>query len=100
MIEHGRIVAELVADGTREKLDTSVMLSYALARAIEIIGEAASRMSPAGRRELDLPWAKIIGMRNRLVHAYADIDLDILWRAAMQEVPVLVQAIEAFQRAR
>jgi len=53
------------------------MLAFALVRAIEIIGEAASKISPEGRAAVpNLPWPSIVGMRNRLVHAYFEIDYE------------------------
>ena len=61
------------------------MLLFALVRATEIIGEAASRVSPESRTTAPtVPWARITGMRNRLIHAYFDIDHDILWRTAVE----------------
>jgi uncharacterized protein with HEPN domain len=66
------------------------MLLFALVRAVEVIGEAASKVSAAGRSELpDIRWVAIVGMRNRLVHAYADVDRDILWSTVLDELPRL-----------
>jgi uncharacterized protein with HEPN domain len=74
----------------REELDADRMLTFALVRAVEIIGEAASKISAAGRTELPtVPWNSIVGMRNRLVHAYFDVDLDILWNTVTQALPPL-----------
>lgn len=71
---------EFIAGCDRETLDSNRMLTMALIKEIEIIGEAAVQLSPECReRYPQIPWADIIGMRNRLVHAYHDIDLDILW---------------------
>jgi uncharacterized protein with HEPN domain len=71
------------------------MLVQALVKSIEIIGEAASRMSADTKANLvDIPWQDIIGMRNRLVHAYFDIDLDILWQTIETELPKLVASLE------
>lgn len=67
------------------------MLLHSLVRSIEIIGEAASQISRELRdRSPGLPWADVIGMRNRLVHAYFDIDPDIVWDTAAQDLPPLV----------
>lgn len=99
-IEHMRdaanSVARFVAGRQREDLDADEMLRFALVRAIEIIGEAASRIS-AETRDANpaIPWKAIIGMRNRLVHAYFDIDTDILWVAATREVPSLLSQLQA-----
>jgi uncharacterized protein with HEPN domain len=67
------------------------MLLHSLVRNIEIIGEAASQISRELRdRSPGLPWTDVIGMRNRLVHAYFDIDPDIVWDTATQDLPPLV----------
>ncbi len=67
------------------------MLVFALVRAIEIIGEAASKISPEGKAETSaVPWSSLVGMRNRLIHAYFDVDLDILWNTATVSLPELL----------
>ena len=98
MIEAAEDVLQFMAGRSRQDLDQDRMLRYAVVRAIEIIGEAASKISPETRAShADLPWAAMIGMRNRLVHAYFDIDTDILWVAASQEVPVLLDQLKSRQ---
>ena len=63
----------------------------ALTRAVEIVGEAAAQVSDAGRTEFpDVPWPHIVGMRNRLVHAYFDINPDILWDTVPLALPGLL----------
>jgi uncharacterized protein with HEPN domain len=70
------------------------MLVFALVRAVEIIGEAASKISAEGRDELPaVPWSSIVSMRNRLVHAYFDVDLDILWNTVTEALPPLLVQI-------
>lgn len=96
-----RHIVEAVASATRfvegrerSDLDTDDMLVYALARAIEIVGEAASRISQETRDSLsDIPWASIIGMRNRLVHAYFDMDRDILWTTVTEAAPAVADRL-------
>lgn len=74
----------------REDLDNDQMLAFGLVHALQIVGEAASKISDETRNEQpQIPWATIIGMRHRLVHAYFDIDLGILWTTATQAAPVL-----------
>lgn len=64
----------------RSDLDAHDMLLFALVRAIEIVGEAASKVTVETRAEMaDLPWTSIVSLRNRLVHAYFDINRHILW---------------------
>jgi uncharacterized protein with HEPN domain len=75
----------------RGDLDTDLMLQFALVRAIEIIGEAASKVSPETRTATPaIPWTRIVAMRNRLIHAYFDIDRDILWKTVKEELPNLL----------
>ena len=79
----------------RSDLDTDEMLLFALVRAIEIVGEAASKVTAETRAAMpDLPWASIVGMRNRLVHAYFDINRDILWTTVTEAVPALAERLK------
>ena len=84
--------AILFAKGrTRQNLDEDRMLVLALIKAIEIVGEAAYQVSDTTRRQTpDIPWEDIIGMRHRLVHAYFDINLDILWRTVQDDILSLI----------
>src|SRR5205823_5519514 len=78
----------------RSDLDADEMLLFALVRAIEVAGEAATKISPETREEIpDVPWNSIIGMRNRLVHACVDIDRDILWTTVTEAAPPLVHQL-------
>ena len=79
----------------RADLDTDEMLLFALVRAIEIVGEAASKVTAETRAEtMDVPWASIVGMRNRLVHAYFDINRDILWTTVTEAIPTLAEQLK------
>lgn len=72
------------------------MLLLALTRAVEIVGKAAAQVSEAGRGELPaVPWPQIIGMRNRLIHAYFDINRNILWDTVLLALPTLLQQLRA-----
>jgi len=80
---------------SRADLDTDLMLVFALVKALEIIGEAAHQVSDPTRNEVpELPWADLIGMRHRLIHAYFDINLDILWQTVQQDLPPLITALD------
>lgn len=86
-----------VRNRSRRDLDDDRQLAWALVKAIEIIEEAAYQTSDAARAEIpEIPWADIVGMRHRLVHAYFDINLDILWKTIQEDVPPLIAALEAF----
>jgi len=74
----------------RPDLDTDPMLRDAVLRQFEVLGEAARGVSEQRREELsEIPWRDIVSMRNRLIHAYADVDLDIVWSTLEREIPRL-----------
>jgi len=75
-------------------LDSDEMLLFALVRAVEIAGEAASQVTAETRAQLpDLPWSSIVGMRNRLVHAYFDVNRDILRTTVTEAAPPLAERL-------
>ena len=79
----------------RSDLDTDRQLVLAVAKCIEIIGEAASMISGETQgRYPDIPWPQITAMRNRLVHAYFDIDLNILWDTVTHNLPPLIATLQ------
>lgn len=80
---------------SREELDTDRQLQHSLVRCIEIIGEAASRVDVSfQRKHPEIPWAEMTAMRNRLIHAYFDIDLNVVWTTVQSELPKLITQIE------
>ena len=93
-------VERFVGSRTRTDLDQDEMLRFALVRAIEIIGEAAARVSADVRNsEPAIPWSEAVGIRNRLIHAYFDIDLDVLWRTARRHPGLAQIAQRAVERS-
>jgi len=101
MIEAAESVARFLTGRQRQDLDDDEMLRFALTRAIEIMGEAAGRVSPETQNTVtEVPWNEVIGMRNRLVHAYFDVDLDILWTTAQEAVPALLEKLTALDHQR
>lgn len=91
MIEAAEQALSFAAGRTRADLDNDAMLRLALTRTVEIVGEAASQVSEHGRAELaGVPWPKIVSMRNRLVHAYFDINRDVLWDTVELALPTLL----------
>ncbi len=81
---------------SRSELDENRMLVLSLVKEVEIIGEAAFRTSEATQTQFpEIPWADMIGMRHRLVHAYFDINLDVLWRTLVEDIPFLIPAIKS-----
>jgi uncharacterized protein with HEPN domain len=80
---------------TRKSLDTNRMLTLSIIKELEIIGEAAAKVTEECRVNCpQIPWASIISMRNRLIHAYFDINLDILWQTINEDLPPLIDELE------
>ena len=88
MLDHAREAFSLAQSRSRVDLETDRLLNLALARLLEIIGEAASRVSIDGRSHYpDIPWPQIIAFRNILIHAYFGIDREVVWLAAVPGPP-------------
>jgi uncharacterized protein with HEPN domain len=95
MLDAAREAVAFARERTRSDLDGDRKLVLALVKDIEIIGEAAFRVSPAARDQAPgIPWDDIVGMRHRLVHAYFDINLEILWKTAKEDLPPLITELE------
>ncbi len=88
--------AMALAEGkTRRDMENERLLNLALVRLIEVVGEAANRVSTEGRSMCpEIPWPAIIGMRNRLIHGYDSIDFDILYQTIREDLPSLAEQIE------
>lgn len=95
MLDYARTATEFVVGRTRQDLDNDRLLLLGLIRALEVIGEAASQVSPPKRAALGiLPWREMVGMRNRLIHAYATTDADIVWYTVTRSLPPLIADLE------
>lgn len=100
MLEAARKALELSAGRVREDLDTDEQLSLALQRLIEILGEAANKVTEETRSQtVGIPWPQIRGMRNRLIHACFDVNLNILWDTVSEDLPPLVESLKSLLRA-
>ncbi len=95
MLEAAQTALQLIAGETRTSLDSDIKLTLALTRLLEIIGEAGVNVSEAKQAELtEIEWAKIRGMRNRIVHAYFDVDFDVVWDTVTLSLPPLIAELE------
>ncbi len=103
MLDAGRKARRFVQDRERTDLELDEMLSLALVRLLEIVGEAAAHVSEPVQATLPgIPRRQITGARNRLIHGYFDIDLDIVWAILQDDLPPLIEQLELVlpQRAR
>ncbi len=81
---------EFVNGKSRSDLDNDRMLVLSLVKEVEIIGEAASKVSPETKsNHPEIPWQDMALMRNRLIHAYFNIDLDVVWETIQKDLPEL-----------
>ena len=95
MLDAAREALSFIEGKSRIDLNTNRMLVLSLVKDIEIIGEATVKISRETVKQLpQIPWAKIIGMRNRLIHAYFEVDLDVLWKTAIEDVPSVIEELE------
>ena len=95
MLDAAREALSFAANRTRLDLDQDRMLVLSLVKDVEIIGEAAAHITDDTReRSPEIPWISIVGMRNRLIHAYFDVDLDRVWDTVIDDLPPLVLALE------
>ena len=95
MLAAAKEVMEFEAGKTRMDLEKDRLHMLAIIKSIEIIGEAASKVTETFKTENSkIPWNDIINMRNRLIHAYFDVNLDIVWQTVKTDLPDLIKALE------
>jgi uncharacterized protein with HEPN domain len=96
MLDAGREAVRFTRGKTRADLDRDRVLALALVKLLEIVGEAASRVTPESRQVCpNIPWRDIVAMRNRLIHGYFDVDLDRVWDTVTDDLPPLLAQLEA-----
>ena len=95
MLDYAQNAIGISRGRKRKDLDDDLTFNLALTRLIEVIGEAANRV-PEDYQEShpEIPWAQIIGMRNRLIHGYDEVDLDFLWSVVENDLPGLIAQLE------
>lgn len=96
MRDAAALAMRLCRDRRREELATDPMLLLSLTRCLEIVGEAASKISMQTRlRHPEIPFGKMTAMRNRLIHAYFDVDQNVLWTTVTEDLPGVMPQIAA-----
>jgi len=96
MQEAVQLARRISVGRNRSDLSSDPMLALALTRCLEILGEAASKVSGEVRLQFsNIPYANMVSMRNRLIHAYFDVDLDIVWATVSEDLPSLAPHLES-----
>ena len=94
MLEHAVEARGLIEKLSRDELDSERVLSLALVRLMEIVGEAANRISPESRAKYpSIPWGEIVSLRNRLVHGYASVDHSIVWDVVAGDLAEVIDSL-------
>jgi uncharacterized protein with HEPN domain len=95
MLVFARRAVNAVAEKDRSDLDSDVVLAAALERFIDVVGEAASKVSVSTKEGTpDIPWPKMIDMRDRLVHGYSAVDHDIVWDVVSGDLGQMIDTLE------
>ena len=90
----------MAAGHSRFDLDRDRQLNLSLVRLLEIIGEAAVRVTVETQVLIpEIPWPEITGLRNRVVHGYDRVDFDVVWATIVHDLPPLIVRLDAFLRA-
>jgi uncharacterized protein with HEPN domain len=85
----------LLQDVTFDQFEADFRINFAVVRALEIIGEATKRLPMTLREEYpDIPWRNMAGMRDRIIHGYDVIDLEIVWDVVKKDIPQLKPKIQ------
>ena len=88
-------IEKYLRHATLQEIKTNEMLQDAVVRELEILGEASNNISEEFRKKHpDITWHEIIGMRNKLIHEYFGVDLDILWKTYQEDLPLLKSKIK------
>jgi uncharacterized protein with HEPN domain len=94
MLDYAQKAVTLSRGKKRIDLDKDLTFNLALTRLVEIIGEAANRVpSEFQDNHPEIPWMEIIGMRNRLIHGYDEVDFDFLWNVVRNDLPSLIKQL-------
>lgn len=101
ILDAAKEATSLARDRSREDLDRERMLNLSLVRLLEIIGEAAKGVSTDIRETYSgIPWKKMSGLRDRLIHGYYDVSLDIVWQTVTEDLPPVIGQIEEIIRSQ
>ncbi len=94
-LKAARKIARITSGMSRVQFNRDDIIQDSVVRQTEIIGEAAANVTKESQNKYShIPWQNIIGMRNRLIHAYFDINLDILWKTITEDIPPLIAGLE------
>lgn len=95
ILHAARLIRDFTGDVDEERFMRDELIQSAVIRQFEIIGEAANLVSTQFVLDHpEIPWPKMVSMRNRLIHGYAKVRLEIVWKAISTSIPELISLIE------
>jgi uncharacterized protein with HEPN domain len=95
ILQSAELIASYTNQVSKDEFIQNIQLQDAVIRRLMVIAEAARRVSDTTRQEqVDISWAEINGMRNRLVHEYDAVDFDIVWDVVQNEIPRLIAILK------
>ncbi len=95
MLDYAVKAVDTIKGKDRADLDDDYILAAAIERFVEIIGEAANRVSISKKDQFpEIYWSQIVGMRNRLIHGYIAVDYDVLWDVVHDDLPELISKLK------
>lgn len=101
MLDAAQKARRFIQGRQRTDLEMDEMLSLAIVRLLEIVGEAAAHVSESVQAsQSGIPWRQITSARNRLIHGYFDVDLDIVWTILQDDLPPMIAQLEQLLPAR
>jgi len=88
-------IRKFVKSVDKKEFAKSELLQDAIIRNFEVIGEASKKISPEFKKaNLNIPWKEISGMRDKLIHDYLGVDIDVIWKTIESDLPVLQKELK------
>jgi len=95
ILDESQEALHFVANLTFEAFQEDSKTVHAVIRSIEVIGEAAAKISPEYKAsQPSIPWEQIVGMRNHLIHVYFDVDYETVWKTVKNDIPMLMDMVK------
>ena len=96
MVEAAEAALEFTEGRSKESVASDRLVGFAVVRAIQLVGQAARGVSEKVQAaHPEIPWRQMIGMRNVVVHDYADVDLGLVWKTVREDLPGLIRRLNA-----